>query len=216
MAPTKEESNGRKRVTSGEESFEELREGILKEIKCNYDTRLKEETERFSSSGKPLTPSMISDVSAKFQQTFSTYLTTAFDIVFSNDLISSTSIHKEAEKLSENKKNSDEHNSSVTNEQLQGMDNLVTEVARRRKTYPKKCTHFLEKTLEYKAKAAERIRVNVNNVEALEEDDLEEKSDNHELQGKLEELQSSVRKQIQKSVRIENAFRMLDEPMLTE
>jgi len=200
-----------------EESFEELRESILTKIKCNYDTRLNEETEHFSSSGKPLTPSIISDVNAKFQQTFSTYLATAFDIVFGNEIMSSISVPEETEKPSENENHSDQHNLSVTNEQLQEMDDLVTKVARRRKTYPKKCTHFLEKTLEFKAKAAEKIRVNVNNVEPLEEDGaLEEKFDNNELQEKLEELQSSVRKQIQKSVRIESSLRMLGETRSTD
>ena len=104
----------------------------------------------------------------------------------------------------------DQHDLSVTNEQLQEMDNSVTKVARRRKEYPKKCTKFLEKTLEYQLRAAEKIRVNVNSVEPLVEEEVLEES-NTKLHESLENLQVTVRKGIQKSVRIEGSLQMLRE-----
>ena len=90
------------------------------------------------------------------------------------------------------------------------MDNSVTKVARRRKEYPKKCTKFLEKTLEYQLRAAEKIRVNVNSVEPLVEEEVLEES-NTKLHESLENLQVTVRKGIQKSVRIEGSLQMLRE-----
>jgi hypothetical protein len=194
----------------------ELREGILRQIEGKFKTKLKKDIQQFSPSGQPLSPSVTSDVSAKFQQTFSNYLATAFDIVFGNDIISAISANEKKEQISQNS-NNDQLNLSVTNEQLQEMDNSVTKVARRRKEYPKKCSKFLEKTLELQAKTAEKIRVNVNNVEPLEENGVtEEEFNDTEIQEKLGELQSSVRKQIQKSVRIEGSLRMLRETVATE
>ena len=199
MAPTKEDN------------FDDLREGILKDIKKKYEEKLLEEIEQFSSSGRPVPPSVAADVTAKFQETFSRYLTTAFDVVVGEE-ITSISENEEKENSDGNTNNSDEHNLSVTNEQLQEMDNCVTKVARRRKEYPKKCTKFLEKSLELQAKSADKIRVNVNNVEPLEEGKrVEEDSKNKEIEQELEELKSTVRKQIQKSVRIESSLRMLAE-----
>ena len=195
-------------------SLEELREGILREIEDKFDAKMKKDMEQFSSSGQPLADSITVDVSAKFQQTFSNYLATAFDIVFGDEIIAA---NKENEKCTENSNSPDQHNLSVTNEQLQEMDNSVTKVARRRKEYPKKCSKFLEKTLELQAKTAEKIRVNVNNVDPLVEDEVaEEEFNDTEIQEKLGELQTSVRKQIQKSVRIEGSLRMLRETVSTE
>lgn len=199
------------------QSYDELREGILKQIEGKFEKKLEEDMQQFSSSGQPLPVSVSSDVSAKFQQTFSNYLATAFDIVFGNEIISAVSTKEQKEQSNESSKDSDEHNLSVTNEQLQEMDNSVTKVARRRKEYPKKCSKFLEKTLELQAKTAEKIRVNVNNVELLEEDgETEEESKNNEIQEKLGDLQTSVRKHIQKSVRIESSLRMLAETVSNE
>ena len=199
MAPTKEDN------------FDDLREGILKDIKKKYEEKLQEEIKQFSSSGRSVPPSVPADVTAKFQETFSRYLTTAFDVVVGDEM-ASISENEEKENSDKNANNSDEHNLSVTNEQLLEMDNCVTKVARRRKEYPKKCTKFLEKSLELQAKSADKIRVNVNNVEPLEEGEgLEEDSKNKEIEQELEELKSTVRKQIQKSVRIESSLRMLGE-----
>lgn len=186
-------------------TVDELREDILKQIEGEFDTKLKKKIQQFSPSGQPLPLSITSDVAAKFQQTFSNYLATAFDIVFSNELISAVSANEKEEKTDKSAE-LDQNNLSVTNEQLQEMDNSVTKIARRRKMYPKKCSQFLEKTLELQAKAAEKIRVNVNNVEPLEQEDecaTEEEFNVIEMQEKQEALQSYVRKQIQKSVRIE-------------
>ena len=197
MAPTKEDS------------LEDLRDDILKEIKAKYEKKLEEEIQKFSS-GKPVPPSVAADVKAKFQQTFSGYLATAFDVVIGKE-ISSVLENEGKENSDGNANTSDQHNLSVTNEQLQEMDNSVTKVARRRKEYPKKCTKFLEKTLELQAKSADKIRVTVNNVEQLEESEGIEASKCKDLEPELEELQSSVRKQIQKSVRIESSLRMMEE-----
>jgi hypothetical protein len=199
MAPTKDDN------------FDDLREGILKDIKTKYEKKLLEEIELFSSSDRLVPASVAADVSAKFQETFSRYLTTAFDVVVGEE-IASISEHDEKENSDGNANNSDQHNLSVTNEQLQEMDNCVTKVARRRKEYPKKCTKLLERSLELQAKSADKIRVNVNNVEPLEErGGLEDDSKNKEIEQELEELQSTVRKQIQKSVQIESSLRILGE-----
>ena len=118
----------------------------------------------------------------------------------------------------ENEGNMDDlQNLSVTNEQLQEMDNSVLKVARRRKDYPKKCTKFLEKTLEFQTKAAEKIAVSVNSVEPLKETQVQgNPSDCNAFQGELNDLQSAVRKEIQKCVRIESSLRILGETVSTE
>ena len=196
-----------------EMTVEEFREDILRQIEDRFDTKLKKEVQQFSPSGQPLPVSITSEVTTKFQQTFANYLATAFDIVFSKELTAVDSANRQEENT-EKVAESDQHNLSVTNEQLQEMDNSVTKIARRRKMYPKKCSQFLEKSLELQAKAAEKIRVNVNNVEPLEQEDESAKREECnviDIQEKQEELQSFVRKQIQKSVRIEGSLRMLGE-----
>ena len=196
-----------------ERSYEELRESIIAEAKNTLQKEIDTELQQFD---KPLTPEIISEVTAKFHQTYTNYLRTAFDVVFQNELLS-VEDNDDVEILSNGKSNTvaehveaDQHDLSVTNEQLQEMDNSVTKVARRRKEYPKKCTKFLEKTLEYQLRAAEKIRVNVNSVEPLVEEEVLEES-NTKLHESLENLQVTVRKGIQKSVRIEGSLQMLRE-----
>ena len=188
-------------------SYDDLRQNILEEINSTFKKKVNDEIKALSNE-KPLPPEVAKEVSAKFQQKFSNYLATAFDIVIGNDMVSNlTANNKESTKNSD-----DQHNLSVTNEQLQEMDNSIIKVARRRKEYPKKCTKYLEKTLEFQGKAAEKIKVNIDNVELLDDPDVPEILPNcHDLQEKLNDLQSSVRKQIQKSVRIESSLRILED-----
>ena len=195
-----------------EGSYEEVRESIIAEAKNALQKEIETELKQFD---KPLTPEIISEVTAKFHQTYTNYLRTAFDVVFQNELLSVEG-NDDVVVLGNGKSNvaehveADQHDLSVTNEQLQEMDNSVTKVARRRKEYPKKCTKFLEKTLEYQLRAAEKIRVNVNSVEPLVEEEVLEES-NAKLHESLENLQVTVRKGIQKSVRIEGSLQMLRE-----
>ena len=195
-----------------EGSYEEVRESIIAEAKNALQKEIETELKQFD---KPLTPEIISEVTAKFHQTYTNYLRTAFDVVFQNELLS-VEDNDDVVVLGNGKSNvaehveADQHDLSVTNEQLQEMDNSVTKVARRRKEYPKKCTKFLEKTLEYQLRAAEKIRVNVNSVEPLVEEEVLEES-NAKLHESLENLQVTVRKGIQKSVRIEGSLQMLRE-----
>merc|ERR1712126_600127 len=100
-----------------------------------------------------------------------------------------------------------------TDEQLQEMDDNIINVARRRKHYPKKCTQYLDKTLECQAKAAVKIKVSVDSVQTLKEPEPIKKSpmDSNDQQQKLNDLQSSVRKKIQKSVRLESALKIIGE-----
>ena len=195
-----------------EGSYEEVRESIIAEAKNALQKEIETELKQFD---KPLTPEIISEVTAKFHQTYTNYLRTAFDVVFQNELLSVEG-NDDVVVLGNGKSNvaehveADQHDLSVTNEQLQEMDNSVTKVARRRKEYPKKCTKFLEKTLEYQLRAAEKIRVNVNSVEPLVEEEVLEES-NTKLHESLENLQVTVRKGIQKSVRIEGSLQMLRE-----
>ena len=191
--------------------YDNFRQNILDNINSTFAKRVNDEIKEFSKD-KTVPRDVAKDVSAKFHQTFSNYLATAFDIVIGNEILSNLPAN-EIEKSKEIPNNSDnQHDLSVTNEQLQEMDNSVLKVARRRKEYPKKWTKFLEKTLECQAKTAEKITVNVNSVEPLKEPEIQEKLTNrNDLQEKLNELQSSVRKQIQKSVRIEGSLRILSE-----
>ena len=192
--------------------YDSFRQSILDNINSNFQRRVNEEIKDFSKD-KQVPRDIEKDVSAKFQQTFSNYLATAFDIVIGNEILSNLSQNEKDDKQKEGSNDTDDqHDMSVTNEQLQEMDNSVLKVARRRKEYPKKCTKFLEKTLECQGKAAEKITVSVNSVEPLKDSEVQENSTNcNDLQEKLNELQSSVRKQIQKSVRIESSLRILGE-----
>ena len=192
-------------------SYDSFRQNILDNINANFQKRVNEEIKDFSKD-KQVPRDIEKDVSAKFQQTFSNYLATAFDIVIGNEILSNLSQNEKDMQKERSNDTDNQHDLSVTNEQLQEMDNSVLKVARRRKEYPKKCTKFLEKTLECQGKAAEKITVSVNSVEPLKESEVQENPTNcNDLQEKLNELQSSVRKQIQKSVRIESSLRILGE-----
>ena len=76
------------------------------------------------------------------------------------------------------------------------------------------CMHALNRyeTIKRAWHGMIKIKVNIDNVELLNEPDIPEKLPNcQDLQEKLNDLQSSVRKQIQKSVRIESSLRILGE-----
>ena len=83
-------------------------------------------------------------------------------MIIGNEILSNLSQNEKGTQKEHSNDPDDQHDMSVTNEQLQEMDNSVLKVARRRKEYPKKCTKFLEKTLECQGKAAEKITVSVN------------------------------------------------------
>ena len=68
-----------------EGSYEEVRESIIAEAKNALQKEIETELKQFD---KPLTPEIISEVTAKFHQTYTNYLRTAFDVVFQNELLS--------------------------------------------------------------------------------------------------------------------------------
>jgi len=192
--------------------YENFRQNMLDDINTTFQKRIDEELKELSKD-KSLPQDVKKDVSTKFKQTFSNYLATAFDIVIGNERTSNLSTNeKETENGSSNYLN-DQHNLSVTDEHIQEMDDSIVKVASRRKQYPKKCTQLLDKTLEYQAKAAVKIKVSVNSVQTLKEPEpiKETPTDGNDQQQKLNDLQSSVRKQIQKSVRLESALKILGE-----
>ena len=61
----------------------------------------------------------------------------------------------------------DELNLSVTDEDLQNLDNANTLVTRYRKIKPPKCTLLLEKTLKLQVDALHKIKTNVHGVKPI-------------------------------------------------
>jgi hypothetical protein len=90
----------------------------------------------------------------QYRTTFSNFLSTAFDVGFRNELSSKPDVSAEAQSNSPD----DFHNLSVTDDDLQNLDNSVSFVCRQRKIYPGKCVLLLEKSLQAQAEAAEKIR----------------------------------------------------------
>ena len=127
------------------------RDDILESLKDRFLARLDKSLEE---GREPETSDAdLAELRTKYETWFSNYLSTAFDVVFRNELslksdTAGAEVRDHEELL----------NLSVTDDDLQNLDNAVTNVCRLRKLYPGKCAALLEKSLQIQTEAAERIR----------------------------------------------------------
>ena len=129
------------------------RDDILETLKDRFLARLQKSLEEGREPGT--SDSDLAELREQYRTSFSNYLSTAFDVVFRNELslkseqLGSGTEAKDPEELL---------NLSVTDDDLQNLDNAATNLCRLRKLYPGKCTALLERSLQIQIEAAEKIR----------------------------------------------------------
>ena len=123
-----------------DEILETLKDRLLAKLNKSLEEGREQETSDTS----------LGEIRTQYGQHFSNFLSTAFDVVFRDELKSKNS--------EPNQKALDELNLSVSDNDLQSLDDAVPTLCRRRKIYPGKCASLLEQTLQSEVEAAKRIR----------------------------------------------------------
>ncbi len=148
----------------------DFREQILKELLAKFDSRLDESIDSFTDE---IRQEDIDVVKAKYTNAFHNFLATAFDLAFQKELTSDSNDSK-ANAADEESEAEFVHNLSVTDDDLQRLDDVVTQNACRRKLYPAKCALLLEKALKLQVESSAKIRTNVHVVDKIKDGEDEE------------------------------------------
>lgn len=193
-------------------SKEELRLAFI----SHAENRFKAEVDEIVKAAQSQEDAGVADeVKVKFQQTFDNFLTTAFDLVFRQELLHCSSVEEEEEEPEA--VIADEQDLSVNDAQLQEMDDAIRATCRRRKFHPAKCSLFLDKTLKLQLETETKIKTKVRTVKPLAFDglDLEEGHDEAaaaEMTTKAVDWQKSqARRQMHKAAKVEKSAKMLKE-----
>ena len=176
-------------------SKEELRASVIQYVEKVFADKL--------DSVESLKNSEIGDdIRVKFEQTFVNYLTTAFDVVFKQEL-NAQEAAAEADKWT--------GNLSVNDEQLQEMDDAVTAACSKRKAFPAKCSLLLDKILKLQLDSALKIKSKVHTLDPFE---IEAKPiDASQMEDEIKELTSKSRQVSNKALKVKRSANMLAETL---
>jgi len=143
------------------EQFNKIREIALAKIFADFDSKLEGTIESFNESD--IRDDDIEIVRGKYRNAFQNFFTTGFDIVFQKEFL---------DKISDEEDNSveiiNDLNLSVTDEDLQKLDDANSRNAFYRKVYPAKCSLLLERALKVQLESSSKLKTNVHAVEAIE------------------------------------------------
>ena len=191
--------------------FNDIRENALATVLADVDKKIEEAISNFQESD--VTDADIETVKLKYRNAFQNYVTTGFDIAFQTDVLDKLA--------SELKDDSDieiisDLNLSVTDDDLQKLDDANSRNAYFRKVYPAKCSLLLERALKIQVDSCNKLRANVHAVERIERDHHLEQETNTQTSAalfKLNEEKASLRSNIKdnfdKLRRLENAQKIL-------
>jgi len=143
------------------EQFNKIREIALAKIFADFDSKLEGTIESFNESD--IRDDDIEIVRGKYRNAFQNFFTTGFDIVFQKEFL---------DKISDEEDNSveiiNDLNLSVTDEDLQKLDDANSRNAFYRKVYPAKCSLLLERALKVQLESSSKLKTNVHAVEPIE------------------------------------------------
>lgn len=176
---------------------QDIREKALAEIFSEFEQKLESSIASFKDSD--ISDQDIDIVRNKFKNSFQNYFTTGFDTVFQKELVDKFKDSEEVEIL----------NLSVTDEDLNKLDETNNRNALFRKVVPPKCNYFLEKALKIQNESLVKIKSKVHAVEPISEvsniEEQEEKSPAVELNKEFTELDSELKNNFDRLKRLENA-----------
>lgn len=187
--------------------FHDLREELLSKIIADLDSKLKESVANFKEAD--LTDDDIETVTGKYRNAFQNYLTTAFDIAFQQEFQDNCDSNQQEWKSSE----ANDLNLSVTDDDLQKLDDANFRNAIFRKIYPAKCNLLLDRTLKLQIDSALKQKTNVHAIELIDGSATDIESSDQEFLAKLNqeksELRTSIKDNLDKLRRLENAQKIL-------
>ena len=138
---------------------QEIREQALAEIFSDFERQLDNSIASFKDSD--VSDQDIEVVRSKFKNAFQNYFTTGFDIVFQKELVEKFKETTEVEVQ--------DLNLSVTDEDLQKLDDANSRNAYFRKVFPGKCNLLLERALKIQTESVSKIKSKVHAVEPIED-----------------------------------------------
>lgn len=145
------------------EQFNKIRETALAKIYADFDAKLEETIENFNESD--IRDDDIESVRGKYRNAFQNLFTTGFDIVFQKEYLDKISDEEEAQ---QKQTECNDLNLSVTDEDLQKLDDANSRNAFYRKVYPAKCSLLLERALKVQLESCSKLKTNVHAVESIE------------------------------------------------
>ena len=145
------------------DQFNKIRETALAKIFADLEEKLEETIENFNESD--IRDEDIELVRGKYRNAFQNLFTTGFDTVFQKEFLDKGSVEGG---LSQKENDNDQMNLSVTDEDLQKLDDANSRNAFYRKVYPAKCSLLLERALKVQLEATNKLRTNVVAVECIE------------------------------------------------
>lgn len=145
------------------DQFNKIRETALAKIFADLEEKLEETIEKFNESD--IRDEDIELVRGKYRNAFQNLFTTGFDTVFQKEFLDKGSVEGG---LSQKENDNDQMNLSVTDEDLQKLDDANSRNAFYRKVYPAKCSLLLERALKVQLEATNKLRTNVVAVECIE------------------------------------------------
>ena len=176
---------------------QEIREQALADIFSDVERQLENSIASFQDSD--LSDQDIEVVRNKFKNAFQNYFTTGFDIVFQKELV------EKFKNSAEEQETPADLNLSVTDEDLQKLDDANSRNAYFRKVYPAKCNHLLEKALKGQIESAAKIKSKVHTVEPIEEKSSPEVEETKNITKDISELRVELRDNFDKIRRLESA-----------
>ena len=192
------------------EKLNEIRDQALAACFAEFDERISQAVESFKETD--ISDEDIKIVKDKYRNAYVNYFTTAFNIAFQKDLVAKL---KENQALKEEEQSveviEDDLNLSVTDEDLQKLDDANTYVAIYRKNRPAKCSLLLEKTLKLQFDAVNKIKVNVKGVPSIDPAEAEVTPNEFslELNQEYSKLREEIRDELEKLRRFETAAQIL-------
>jgi len=192
------------------EKLNQLRDQALASCIAEFDEKIAKSVETFTEAD--VTDEDIQCVKDKYRNAYKNFFTTAFDIAFQKELLAKLKENQKEEKNNSVEIIEDEDlNLSVTDEDLQKLDNANTLVTIYRKVKPPKCTLLLEKSLKLQIDSVSKIKTNVNGVESINPEEAEVTHDNLslELNQEYSKLRGDIKEELDKLRRFESAAQIL-------
>ena len=180
---------------------QEIRDQALADIFSDFERQLDNSIASFKDSD--VSDQDIEFVRNKFKNAFQNYFTTGFDIVFQKELVEKFKETTEVEVQ--------DLNLSVTDEDLQKLDDANSRNAYFRKVFPGKCNLLLERALKIQTESVSKIKSKVHAVEPIEDKsscsvNVENgQSSDLVVNKEITELRTELRDNFDKIRRLENA-----------
>jgi len=191
------------------DKYNKIREIALAKVFADFDSKLEESIESFNETD--IRDDDIETVRGKYRNAFQSFFTTGFDIIFQKEFLDKIS---DEEETSQKENESDHMNLSVTDEDLQKLDDANSRNAFYRKVYPAKCSLLLERALKVQLEAVSKLKTKVHTIEPIENNtetptDPEFENSILELNQQSGSLLANIKENTDRLRRLESAQKIL-------